>query len=281
MTAPPDHVVRFRPSRVDGVADVAEARVYRDRLELDSPAGTAVFPFRSFGLGVEPGTGLVPVGELHFSKACYPDSHFVFYTSPRVTVYMPTDGPTRTPDSAFWRVQAVIRAGGCRLYDGTPDRPPQVLKEPSLAWTAAFVVAALAIGWAIGLSGFLPGHAGEVARGVLLRNPRKPLIGIVFILPTLVVAGALGRRFGRNAEATAATTVVSFGLAVASAWALREVIRPWAPLDGPPYNHPLWSTGTLSMLLLIAGAGAAGGAGWRRQFLIPIARGARADDLTI
>ena len=103
--------------------------------------------------------GRVPVGELHFSKSHYPDSHFTFFTSPRIVIYMPTAGPTAYPHSHFWRVQELLRGGGFVLYDA--DRTPaKVLQPASPRLMRAWVLCVLSVAWLYGLSGFLPGRAG-------------------------------------------------------------------------------------------------------------------------
>src|SRR5690606_15358418 len=117
--------VCFRPSRVDGADGVEEVCVSRDTLEVTAAGRRQVFPFMSFALGREIASGRVPVGELHFSKSRYADSHVVFYTTPRITVFMPVDGPATYPHSHFFRIQAVLRAGGFKLYDEHfGDGPP-------------------------------------------------------------------------------------------------------------------------------------------------------------
>src|SRR5688572_6457726 len=100
----------FRPSRVEGLADVDEVRVHPDRIELRSGGKWISIAFLSFAPGREVDSGRVPIGELHFDQSDYAQSHFVFYTTPRIAIYMPADGPTSYPDSCFWRVQEMVGA---------------------------------------------------------------------------------------------------------------------------------------------------------------------------
>jgi hypothetical protein len=265
-----EHGVRFRPSRVEGVADVDEVCISRDRLEIRAAGQWLTFPFLSFARGREISSGRVPVGELHFSNSSYPDSHFVFHTAPRIAIYMPVDGPTSYPHSHFWRVQEVLREGGFRLYEGGPPRLPPPVLDPRPARTVAYVAAAFAFAWLYGLSGFLPGWAGDIARDCLLSNPRNPAIGLAFMLPALAVPIMLAVRHGRTRRALAAIIAISYLLALASEWALRHAIHPWAPLERPPFNWAFWSPRHFMRMLLVVTVATLVAATWRRAYLEPI-----------
>jgi hypothetical protein len=45
------------------------------------------------------------------------DRFFTFYTDPRIVVFMPIDEPAARSESAFLKVQEVIRAGGFHTFD--------------------------------------------------------------------------------------------------------------------------------------------------------------------
>ena len=263
-------VVQFRPSRVDGLADVDEVRVHRDRLELRSAGRWVTIRFLSFATGRDIGSGLAPIGELHFSKSHYPDSHFVFYAEPRLVIYMPPDGPTAYPDSHFWRVQELLRRGWFRLYgDAAPATPSHVLRaHPGL--TALYVLIVFALAWLYALSGFLPGEAGETMRRFLLSNPSNPAIGTAFVLPPAVAAILLSLQYGRTARARVAIIGLSYTLGVGSEWAMRQAIHSWAPLERPPFHLVFWSAHRLGATLLIVTAATLVAASWRRAYLEPI-----------
>jgi hypothetical protein len=272
MTLTPRHdVVHFCPSRVEGLADVEEVRVHPDRLELRSRREWISIAFLSFAPGREVDSGRVPIGELHFDKRDYAQSHFVFYTTPRIAIYMPADGPTAYPDSCFWRVQEVIAAGGFRLYDGRDGKgPPPLLPDMSAGRSVAYILAVLIVAWVYGLSGFLPGRAGEVVRDFLLSNPRNPAIGVSWMLPALAIPILLVMRHGRTVKARPVIIALSYFVALSSEWALRRAIHAWAPIEQAPFNLTFWSAhhfvttlGAVAVATLVATL-------WRRSYLEPI-----------
>lgn len=121
--------VRFVPSHVDGLPDIADVTFFRDRLEFMSAGRTLVFSFASmarwprpawlwrrlFHLGVRPRSLLV--GERDWFHAP-PERFFAFYTIPRIVVYMPAYEITQGyVETYFYRAQAVMRAGGFSTYD--------------------------------------------------------------------------------------------------------------------------------------------------------------------
>jgi hypothetical protein len=261
-------VVHFRPSRVEGFTDVEEVRVHPDRLELRSCGEWISIAFLSFAPGREVDSGRVPIGQLHFDQSDYAQSHFVFYTTPRIAIYMPADGPTAYPDSCFWRVQEVIGAGGFRLYDGRDGKgPPPVLPDMSARRSVAYVLAVLIVAWLYGLSGFLPGRAGEVARDFLLSNPRNPAIGAAWMLPALAIPILLVLRHGRTARARPVIVALSYVLALSSESALRRAIHAWAPIEQAPFNLTFWSAHHFVTTLGVVAVATLVATLWRRSYL--------------
>ena len=272
MTLTTGHdVVHFRPSRVEGLADVDEVRVHPDRLELRSGGEWISTAFLSFAPGREADSRRVPIGELHFDKSDYAQSHFVFYTTPRIAIYMPADGPVAYPDSCFWRVQEVIGAGGFRLYDGSDGKgPPPVLPDMSVGRSVGYVLAVLIAAWLYGLSGFLPGRAGEVAREFLLSNPRNPAIGVAWIVPALAIPILLVLRHGRTARARLMIVALTYVVALTSEWALRRAIHSWAPIEQAPFNLTFWSAHHFLTMVGAVTVATAVATLWRRSYLEPI-----------
>lgn len=265
-----DREIRFRPSRVEGISDVVEVIVHCDRFEVQTTTQLHVFPFLSFAEYREISSGRVPVGELRFSKSHYSDSHFLFYTTPRIAIYMPVDGPTAYPESHFWRIQKILREGGFKLYeDGPPKRPPSVL---NVRWqrTPLYVLVVLTLAWVFGLCGYLPGHAGEAMRHFMLSNPRNPSIGIVFVLPMLAVPIMLAIRHGRTLTGLTWIIVASFFLTRISEFALRWAIEPWARLDEAPFRDRFWSTHQFVTHFIAVSVCAVAGASWRQTCVEPI-----------
>jgi hypothetical protein len=266
-----DEVVEFRPSRVEGVSDTTDVRVYRDHLELDRNDGRCRrYEFVDMARGRELATGRIPIGELHFSRTCYPDSHFVFYTSPPIKIYMPTDGPTRMPESHFWRVQEILRAGGFRLYDDGPPKRPLMMLNPSPTRTLLYVAIVLAVCWSYALSGFLPGTAGAIARDHLLHFPRRSKIGISLVIPAMFVPMIIALRHGRNGQRIALIIVIGYALALLSEWSLRRTVHSWAPIELPPHSIPFWSAYRFAATMIVVIIGAIAGASLRSAFLEPI-----------
>jgi hypothetical protein len=122
--------VRFVPSRVEGVSGVSEVAIFPNRLEVRGEHRWVTVPFADFAIGGEkrglfnPNPRRGRVARIYFSKERYADSHVRFLTDPPITIYMPANGPTHFPDSAFWRLQQVICSGGYQVQDGD-DPPPK------------------------------------------------------------------------------------------------------------------------------------------------------------
>lgn len=121
--------VRFIPSRVEGLSDVTEAVVFPDRLELKCCERWVVHPFAEiarwprpawlwrmlFSVGLRP--RWLPVADRDWFYLP-PDRYFVFYTSPPLKVYMPTDERSEGyAETSFVRVQQVLAAGGFATFD--------------------------------------------------------------------------------------------------------------------------------------------------------------------
>jgi len=266
-----DQAVSFRPSRVEGIANVDEVRISQNVLELLSAGSLLTFSLISFGKGREISSGCIPIGELHFSKSSYADSNFVFYATPRIVIYMPSDSPTNYPESHFWRVQKILQAGGFKLYEEPAPRRTPPLLDPRPARTVVYVLAFFAFAWLYALAGFLPQPIGPVWRSFLLSNPHNPNIGLALMLPATVVPALLAFRHARTVQALAAIIAASYVLTLASEWALRQMIHPWAALEQPPFNSPFATPHRLIALLLSITAFALIAQSWRRGFLEPIA----------
>ena len=126
--------VRFTPSKVEGFSGAEEIDVHPDRLRVLSGGEWHDFPFADLAVRQEPawatrlkrllgGRPYRPhVGDLFYVRDPYSDSYVRFYTHPRITVYMPADGPTQYPHSHFWRMQEVLRHGGYAADDVDTDR---------------------------------------------------------------------------------------------------------------------------------------------------------------
>src|SRR5262245_4580231 len=111
---PPETLLRFVPSRVEGLPNVTEVVVHPDRLELNSAGQWVILRFRDIArwpsptwlwrlltrLGWRP--NWLPVADRDwFHKP--PDRFFAFYSSPPVVVRMPVDEPAEHGSSHFLR----------------------------------------------------------------------------------------------------------------------------------------------------------------------------------
>src|SRR4051812_37214084 len=102
--------VRFEPSRVEGGSNVVEVAVYPDRRELGGEKGWVSVGYEPMIARAEPmtiferlfgGWRRPTVAEIHFSRDQYAESFVRFLTDSPITLYMPSSGPTRSPDSVF------------------------------------------------------------------------------------------------------------------------------------------------------------------------------------
>jgi hypothetical protein len=265
-----DDIVRFLPSRVDGIPHVQEVCISREALEIVADGKRHVFPFLSFARGREIYSGRVPVGELHFSKSRYTDSHVIFYTTPQITVFMPNNSPTEYPDSHFWKIQEILSAGGLKLYDdGPPKHPPAVL-HPRPFRTFAYLVLILALAWLHPLAGTLPEPAGSAWRGFLFSNPHNPAIGLSFMLPKTAVPLLLAFRHARSKTSVAIIIAASYLIAFVSSWALYNTIRSWREFELLGFDAHFWTTWHSLSGFIIVTMCALVGWSWRRGFLEPI-----------
>lgn len=124
----PDEVVRFVPSRAEGLPDVGEVIVYPNRLEISTGGSRRAFRFASVARRQEralvsflkPMLGLKPwprlVGERHWCGA--PKDRFIrWYTNPSLTTYMPANESHGYADSLFPRIHEVLASGGFATFD--------------------------------------------------------------------------------------------------------------------------------------------------------------------
>ena len=123
-----DAVLRFVPSRVEGLPDVSEVVVRPDRLEVASAGRQVVFRFEDIAqwprprrlrrwlaqLGWRP--RWLPVADRDWFHRP-PDRFFRFYTDPAVTVFMPVAEPFEYKRSTFYRMREVIHSGGFGTFD--------------------------------------------------------------------------------------------------------------------------------------------------------------------
>jgi hypothetical protein len=265
--ARPDDTVRFRPSRVEGVDDVSEVCVSPDILELATPYKRIRLSFRAMALGREIASGRAPVGESHFSNDSYPDSRFVFYTTPPIAIYMPLDGPTAYPHSHFWRVQEMLRRGGFKVYDDGPPKWRPTVLNPRPARTVAYVLAILAFSWALVSTGFLPDPLGGAFRRWLLSNPRNTNIGLGFILPALAIPAVVALRHGRTVGALLQTVAACLALALVSDWVMFHAVRAWATPELRILAPPFWTAHRVGTALAPVVVSALVGWSWRRGCL--------------
>jgi hypothetical protein len=122
-----DEGLRFVPSRVDGLPNVTEAVIRRDRLELLADARWAAYRFAEMSESAWRGQrwrrllqlvgwrgGAHHVGERNF---CHAPRFFRFFTKPRITVYLPDEPRKGYAETLFFRVSSTIQAGGFATYD--------------------------------------------------------------------------------------------------------------------------------------------------------------------
>ena len=124
-----DGQLQFVPSRVEGLPDVTSVTVFPDRIELTSAAGVVTHRFADiarwpsgallwrllYRLGVKP--RCLPVADRDwFHKPA--DMFFVFYTKPRLKVFMPHDECKESYGASYFRrIQDVIGRGDFHTFD--------------------------------------------------------------------------------------------------------------------------------------------------------------------
>ena len=126
-----DEGLRFVPSRVDGLPNVTEAVIHRDRLELLTDATWMAYPFAEMTESSWCGkqwrrlrqlmgwrTGAQYIGERDY---CHPPAErfFRFFTKPRITVYLVDESVEGYAATFFFRVSSTIQDGGFATYDLT------------------------------------------------------------------------------------------------------------------------------------------------------------------
>jgi hypothetical protein len=122
--------LRFVPSAVEGLPDVAEAAVFPDRLELLSAGTWVVIRFLDIARWNRGGWLYRTMARLGWGVRGWPmvadrdwfhppsRRFFQFYSDPPVTVYMPDEPPeTDYAKTLFRRVQDVIAMGGFSTFD--------------------------------------------------------------------------------------------------------------------------------------------------------------------
>jgi hypothetical protein len=124
---PPD-LIRFIPSRAEGLPDVREVVVHPDRLEVNTAGRWVEFRFRQIGrrqesrawslfkrlIGRWPRSVMVADRDWFHAPR---DRYFLWYTNPPLKTCMPEDEPVERMSSFFYRVQAVLGSGGYATFD--------------------------------------------------------------------------------------------------------------------------------------------------------------------
>jgi hypothetical protein len=122
-------IVRFVPSRVEGLPDVSEVVIRPDRLEVRSAGWWISFPFDGIARWPRPRRlwqflarhgrrpRWLPVADRDWFHPPR-DRFFVFYTDPPVKVFLTDEEKNLTyGETLFRRVEEVIEAGGFNTYD--------------------------------------------------------------------------------------------------------------------------------------------------------------------
>jgi hypothetical protein len=120
--------LRFVPSRVEGLPEVSEVRLFPDRIEARSAGKWLTFRFIEMVRWPQPvwfwrllrrATGRpvgLPVGDRDWFHSP-PDRYFSLYTDPRLVLFMPTDEPDEYGRGTFAQIQYVLSAGGFSTLD--------------------------------------------------------------------------------------------------------------------------------------------------------------------
>ena len=123
-----EEVVRFAPSRSEGLPGVREVVVRPDRLEVNAEGKWITFPFSKIGRRQESAiTSFIKrlvrkrpfalmVGERDW---CRPprERYFVWYTTPTLKTYMPEDDEPNYSASYFSRIHEVMANGPYGTFD--------------------------------------------------------------------------------------------------------------------------------------------------------------------
>jgi hypothetical protein len=121
-------LVRFCPSRVEGLPDVRDVIVYPDRLEVNTRGSWVTFRFSQIGRRQESRVvslvkrlaGLFPLPALVADRDWFHpprDRFFLWYTDPPLRTCMPLDEAADHASSYFSRIQAVLWSGGYATSD--------------------------------------------------------------------------------------------------------------------------------------------------------------------
>jgi hypothetical protein len=123
----PDSIT-FIPSRVDGLEAVSRVTIRLSQIEFETPDSRHVFAFKAISRPQESWLASL-VKRMTFRRPyphtiaerdwfhAPPDRFFRFYTTPPITVYMPTDEAEDFGRGCFHRIQNVIRSGGLTTLD--------------------------------------------------------------------------------------------------------------------------------------------------------------------
>ena len=121
--------VHFIPSRVEGADGITAVTVHPDRLELHRGARIEVHRFvniADFGrtprwlgrwlLRMRIRPRFLPVADRYWFHDPQ-DMFFVFYTTPRIKIFMPHDEVKEVTNSCFGRVRDLLIRGGFNSFD--------------------------------------------------------------------------------------------------------------------------------------------------------------------
>ena len=121
-------MLRFAPSRVEGMDNVIEVVVHVDRLELHAPSEERVIRFVDIAQWPSPRwlwrwlkrRGLTRRGGLIGERDWFhpPAERFIrVYSSPSITIYMPNEVGVTYHDTVFHRSQVIMAIGGYSTFD--------------------------------------------------------------------------------------------------------------------------------------------------------------------
>ena len=121
--------LRFVPSRVEGLPDVAEVVVYPDCLELLSAGEWVILRFAEMARWPRPARFWRALSRFGWRPRWLPvadrdwfhpprDRFFIFYTDPSITVFLPDESrDIGYGETLFRQIQDVIEAGGFHTCD--------------------------------------------------------------------------------------------------------------------------------------------------------------------
>jgi hypothetical protein len=120
--------LRFRPARVEGLDGVAEVEVFPDRLEVLANGERCIIRFDDIAQWPRPRwfwrlvarcgwrPSWLPVGERDWFRPP-PERFFPFFTTPRITIFLPDDPEEGYGRTLFRRAQVVMSKGGYSTID--------------------------------------------------------------------------------------------------------------------------------------------------------------------